>query len=572
MTVTLAQQRKLAFINLADYCKIDGSSDDSTGFTNAYTLASTLGMGIYMPGGTLVKGNDTLLPLVPIDLGGGTIKLKNGANTDLFSAQIGSINLAASRGTGIDGTLYGFSIKNGTLDGNKANQSSGPSWCLRFYGYGFTFENLELVNGFSGDALIDWNGTGIHNHNGVEAKIRNLHCHNASGMGLQMGGPHDSQITNFITSENGGINLHLCPNAVGVQIDNFHSWGNFGTGLPGVLIEGGDNEFNNAVFESPSDTATYCLVLAANNNQINGKCLSSGAFSGVKLGQNSGETPVPGQILQSAGVTLYNPSDNSDINMLFESCTGTNGAINFDRVHFSKIKAIVTQSSGSAYTGFLDPTNQFELLPPNGLTPDGTVGKGGQTRIAADSQNAFTVGGANQYLDYFNVVTHTNPRFEMPQGVYLQFYSDQYSTATSALRIGIGAPSNGVGNNGDYYFRGDTPGTAYQQLYIKIAGAWVPFVGAPIQSATTPDPGAGGTITTSGVTLARVTPAASRTGVILQAGTIAGQKCTVVNNSASFTITFAAAGTSNVAQGVSLVIAALGKYDFTWDSVAARWY
>ncbi len=49
--------RNLNFINLKDYCKIDGSSDDSTNFTNAYTLASSLGMGLYMPGGTLVKGN-----------------------------------------------------------------------------------------------------------------------------------------------------------------------------------------------------------------------------------------------------------------------------------------------------------------------------------------------------------------------------------------------------------------------------------------------------------------------------------------------------------------------------------
>src|SRR5258706_12651737 len=92
--------RNLNYINLKDYCKIDGVADDSTGFTNAYTLASTLGMGLYMPGGTLIKGNDTLLPNVAIDLGGGTIKLKNGENTDLFNAQKGRINLLAAVGAG----------------------------------------------------------------------------------------------------------------------------------------------------------------------------------------------------------------------------------------------------------------------------------------------------------------------------------------------------------------------------------------------------------------------------------------------------------------------------------------
>jgi hypothetical protein len=553
----------------------NGIADDTAAIQAARSAANAIGGGmVFYPPGIYITGNQTLYANV-IDIGAGigvtTIKLKNGTNTDLFSGQTSSINLSAVRATGIDGTLYGFGFMNLTLDGNKANQTSGPSWCLRFYGYGFTFENLECVNGFSGDALIDWNGTGIHNHNGVEAKIRNFHCHNASGMGLQMGGPHDSQITNLIVSENGGINLHLAPNAVGIQIDNFHSWGNFGTGLPGVLIEGGDNEFSNAVFESPSDTATYCLVLAANNNQINGKCLSSGAFSGVHLGQNSGVTPIPGQILQSAGVTTFNPADNSTIDMIFEACTGTNGALNFDKVHYSRIKAVTIQASGSAFTGFLDPTNQFELIAPNGLTPDGSVGKGGQTRIAADSNNAFTVGGAGQYLDYFNVSTHTNPRFEMPNGVYLQFYSDQYSTVTSALRTGIGAPSNGVGNNGDIYIRGDTPGTAYQQLYIKIAGAWIPFAGAPIQSATAPALATGGTITTAGVNSARVAPTGAVTGVILQAGTIAGQEVTVVNESA-FSITFAVVGTSNVADGVSAVIAANRAMYFKWNSVTAKWY
>ena len=92
------------------------------------------------------------------------------------------------------------------------------------------------------------------------------------------------------------------------------------------------------------------------------------------------------------------------------------------------------------------------------------------------------------------------------------------------------------------------------------------------QSATTPDPGAGGTITTATIGVARVTPAANRTGVILQDGTVAGQKCSVVNNSGSFTIQFAASGTSHVAQGTGLTIAVNGKYDFTWDSVAGLWY
>jgi hypothetical protein len=44
---------------------------------------------------------------------------------------------------------------------------------------------------------------------------------------------------------------------------------------------------------------------------------------------------------------------------------------------------------------------------------------------------------------------------------------------SGALYQGSGAPSNANGNNGDFYFRTDTPGTANQRIYIKSAGAWV---------------------------------------------------------------------------------------------------
>lgn len=48
--------------------------------------------------------------------------------------------------------------------------------------------------------------------------------------------------------------------------------------------------------------------------------------------------------------------------------------------------------------------------------------------------------------------------------------------ATSALFQGTGVPNNANGNNGDFYLRGDTPGTANQRLYVKSAGAWVGIV------------------------------------------------------------------------------------------------
>lgn len=42
----------------------------------------------------------------------------------------------------------------------------------------------------------------------------------------------------------------------------------------------------------------------------------------------------------------------------------------------------------------------------------------------------------------------------------------------SKILSGSGAPGAGVGSNGDYYFRVDTPGTGNQRLYVKAAGVW----------------------------------------------------------------------------------------------------
>jgi L-threonylcarbamoyladenylate synthase len=75
---------------------------------------------------------------------------------------------------------------------------------------------------------------------------------------------------------------------------------------------------------------------------------------------------------------------------------------------------------------------------------------------------------------------------------------------------------------------------------------------------------------------ARPRPARSRaagaaTGVILTAGTYDGQELTLFNNSAN-SITFAAVGTSNVANGTSAVIAANTGMTLVWSVSDLKWY
>jgi len=81
----------------------------------------------------------------------------------------------------------------------------------------------------------------------------------------------------------------------------------------------------------------------------------------------------------------------------------------------------------------------------------------------------------------------------------------------------------------------------------------------------------GGTIATAGLAVSITAPAAAASGSILQAGQVDGQTVTVINPSAN-SITFAIAGTSNVADGVSDVIATLTARRYCWSAAASRWY
>jgi hypothetical protein len=48
--------------------------------------------------------------------------------------------------------------------------------------------------------------------------------------------------------------------------------------------------------------------------------------------------------------------------------------------------------------------------------------------------------------------------------------------AATGMWGGANAPAAGLGNNGDYYFRNDTPATSLQRIYVKSAGSWVGIV------------------------------------------------------------------------------------------------
>jgi hypothetical protein len=515
----------------------DGVSDDSAAINAAISAASTnFGAGtVYFPPGTyLCKSTITLLSQVHLRGSGieaTIIKLANAANTDLMSANTASINLAAGFGTGSAGGVFNWSLADLTLDGNKANQSSGTSYCLRVYGYGYMIRNTRFRNGYTGGILADWNGGNTSpGQDQVEAEWTDVKIHDNNGIGLELGGPHDSQFENISIFANGTHGLHIAPNAQYCMWTNMRVYGIAqGVSAVAILAEAISNLFVNCTAQ---DSDTVNLVLLANEIQWLGRVIGgtgSASATGLQIGQAAGNTPYSGMINQSAGVTTAITPLGCYIQGIFTSNLGTNGQIWLaNDGGNNNIRVNCQQASGSTVTGTQATSTQLQVAM-NGLTADGTLAKGGWYRLAINANKALTV--SDRTNDVLNV-NATNKRVELVNNTLLRIYSDSgYTTRTVEL-------SNGT---------------------ISV-----------LQSASSAAIANGNTITTSGVGVARVNPGANVTGIVLQAGTLSGQECWVINESA-FTVTFAAAS-SNVADGNASAIAATTARLFVWNSAVSLWF
>lgn len=168
-----------------------------------------------------------------------------------------------------------------------------------------------------------------------------------------------------------------------------------------------------------------------------------------------------------------------------------------------------------------------------------------------------TSGGPITYSDFSTVDTHS--------------YTDEWNW----ISIGRSIPSTDTGN---FQLALVTTVATTDVFYLTAMQSKPGIINIPFPeittavSSTAPDPGAAGTISTSGLTVSRVNPAAARAGVILQKG-FDGQVVTVVNEAAAInTITFAVSGTSFVADGATSVIAGLRSAVFIYDASTSLWY
>ena len=461
-----------------------GAGDDTAAITGAISAASVNGGGLVQLGPrpyicqTLTLVSNVFVHGCGVDVT--ILQLKTGANADLINGgatNLGYINVTnQTLGNGNTGGVANWGLANLTLDGNKANQSAGPSYPLRIYGLNYQLNNILIRNGYTGGAVLDWNGGNTPSgQDGLEGRLHGVRFRGNNGIGFVFAGPHDTQMSDVLVENSGSHGFYIGPHATTPLITNLHEWGSaLGVSAVGILCEGSGAQFSNCVAEG-SDTAQL-VINASSVSWRTGNIYGNLTYpaSGVQVGQQAGLTPYNGSSFQSAGVTTAVSPANYIVDGLLSNVSGTNGALWFANDGGGTLDITATPGGGSTYTGTINPATQG-LISSRGLS-----------------------GATNHQI------------------------------LLLAATLALGQSSSAALANG-------------------------------------------GTINTSGTGVSRVNPTAAVTGVFLGVGVYAGQIVTVINESA-FSITFAASGSSTVADGVADVIPALTARGFVWDSGAALWF
>jgi hypothetical protein len=542
--------------------KIDGTTDDSTAVNAAGTAASAVGGEVYFPPGTCVAENVTLYSNVRYNgvFGASILKLKASSSSGFLLRGSGASGLMGGSGTG---GIVNTVVENLILDGNKANNTTGVG--IQLYGYGYTFRNL-IVRNFDQDGIYsDWNGGQGFGQDGPEAQYDNVKVHDCDGQGVRFAGPHDTKFSNIVLDRN-NLNLYVGPNAVACQFENFHSWS---PTTQGVVVEGGYSQWANAAIEGAGgDRANFVMLggggTMAGVHFYGTDGAGSESATGLQLGQSG--TTTYGSGAGAVTVTGAKQATGLHINAAFDNCGGASGAINFVSEANNTLICRLFQNSGT-YTNGTPSNSTSYALEVSGLVADGTLALSGGRKLAVKSNQAFFVTDVAG-TDTFNVNSNSG-KVEVPNNKKLFLYSSGYSANTC---IGLnGDGSQGIGwNNSSGTFDAFISRAAGGVVKSNgtFADAGVNNAGAIASSATLAV-----TVSSNAVGTIRTQPAAAVTGIILAVGSTNGQRVTVFNESAAAnTITFAASGTSNVADGTGDVIAGLTARTFVWNASTSLWY
>lgn len=242
IAMTSAEEASASAASLASVMFIAssfGTPGSSSAIAAAVASCAAAGGGkVYVPAGTWTISSKITVPSKVRIIGAGIDATRfvaaNGLNDHMFTTPDTE---TLWEGTTEDGAQY-WGIAECTIDGNKANQTSGCG--IKTYSRAYNLKNIKIERCKEQGILSRW-GDGpsysdpdaINNDLFMEALIDNVFVQYCDKEGIHYDGPHDGRMTNCIVA----LNSHAVPGsydgiyigarAGGMMATQCHSWGNY---------------------------------------------------------------------------------------------------------------------------------------------------------------------------------------------------------------------------------------------------------------------------------------------------------------------------------------------------------
>jgi hypothetical protein len=292
--------------NVMDFgAKGDGTTDDTVAIQNAINQAATIGRDVVFDKLTYLISTLTPKSNVTLQLNGATLKLKNGTNERIFNGDAGGVN---------------FAVVNGTLDGNKANNTSGNlSGGSNYTNWdGLTIRNIIFKNIRRVSLILDGTTKNvvIENISNIDSGIGN------TGYALEAYyGVTKLKINNFSVTNMQGYGIHFigCSDFVAENLffDNLND--GTSTGIAITWTEANRGIVKNITCNNVTGDSLECN----NSTDIlieNVKITNSGRY-GILMGDNAGLGTYNQRIAWKNVVTTNTGGTYSVSVNYFKNCT-----------------------------------------------------------------------------------------------------------------------------------------------------------------------------------------------------------------------------------------------------------
>lgn len=196
----------------ADDAVADGVTDDATAIQGAIDDAEAAGGGhVYLKAGTHKIGTTLSLPSKVVLIGQGSavtiLKAKTALDAAVVQTDDYSTLISSDTWLVASGNKHGFGLKHLTIDGNKANQSSGNG--VNFYGKRFLVDDVIITSckgeGWHSESNYNIPGTPATDGTDMpEGRIDGLYIWQCDSHGFVFRGQHDTLIGSLFVGECGG--------------------------------------------------------------------------------------------------------------------------------------------------------------------------------------------------------------------------------------------------------------------------------------------------------------------------------------------------------------------------------